>query len=217
MRKKIQVTTDEPLEAEGAPPVAPDAAAPEFGNHVNPSDRPETVRDGAASHARQDLDDGESAYITALQAELEEARAKMEDAEKKLLYQQAEFQNFRKRQREEQAELQRFSNSELIRDLLPTLDNFERALAAAEQTRNFDALIGGVSGTLKQLQAFLQKAGVQPIEAVGKEFDPRYHEAVGHSESSDLPANTVAEEVQRGYQMHDRVLRPALVKVASGS
>jgi len=222
MRKKIQITTDEPLESEGAPPVAPDAAAPEFGNHVNPPNSPEASGDGttagtAENHARRAPDSGASAYITALQAELEEARAKREEAEKQILYQQAEFQNFRRRQREEQAELQRFANSELIRDLLPILDNFERALAAAEQTRSFDALIGGVSGTLKQLQAFLQKAGVQPIESVGKEFDPRYHEAVGHAESSDLPANTVAEEVQRGYQMHDRVLRPALVKVASDS
>jgi len=218
MRKKIQVTTDEPLETEGAPPGAPDASAPEFGNHINPPDRREAAGEGTAQdRPRGGLDDGGSAYITALQAELEEARTKMEESEKNLLYLQAEFQNFRRRQREEQAELQRFANGELIRDLLPILDNFERALAAAEQTRNFDALIGGVSGTLKQLQAFLQKAGVQPIEAAGKEFDPRYHEAVGHAEGSGLPANTVAEEVQRGYQMHDRVLRPSLVKVASGS
>jgi molecular chaperone GrpE len=108
----------------------------------------------------------------------------------------------------------KYANSELIKSLLPVVDNFERAIQAAEQTRNFDALIGGISGTMKQIQAFLQKAGVTPIEATGKEFDPNFHEAIGHVEGSGLPANTVAEEVQRGYLMHDRVLRPSLVKVA---
>ena len=108
------------------------------------------------------------------------------------------------------------ATSDFIKNLLPVLDNFERALKAAEQTKNYDALVGGVNGTLKQLTSALQKAGVTPIEAVGKEFDPNYHEAIGHAESSEHPANTVAEEVQRGYLMHDRVLRPTLVKVSQG-
>ena len=76
-----------------------------------------------------------------------------------------------------------------------------------------EALIGGVNGTLKQLQTALQKAGVTQIEAVGKEFDPKYHEAIGNAESDEYPSNTVAEEVQRGYILHDRVLRPTLVRV----
>ena len=213
MRKKIEITADEAHDAEGAPPLAPDAAAPEFGDHVNP---PDPAANGMKEKHGRGVDDGTSAYVTALQAELEEARAKAEEAQKQFLYLQAEFQNFRRRQKDENADLQRFANSELIRALLPIVDNFERALSAAEQTKNFDALVGGVSGTLKQLQAFLEKAGVTPIAAHGKPFDPNYHEAVGHAEDGDLPANTVAEEVQRGYLMHDRVLRPSLVKVSQG-
>src|SRR5262249_9504929 len=154
--------------------------------------------------------DGARDYITALQAEMEELRARAEEAEKRVLYVQAEFQNFRRRKEEEQASLQKYVNAELLKNLLPIVDNFERALKAAEQSKKFEALIGGVSGTLKQLQTFLQKAGVTPIEAVGKEFDPNFHEAIGHTASEEFPANTVAEEVQRGYVLHDRVLRPAL-------
>src|SRR5579859_7605713 len=168
------------------------------------------------AQAADDLDEGAKAYITALQAEVEDLRSRIEDMEKRLIYSQAEFQNISKRREEQYRGDMRYANSELIKSLLPVLDNFERALKAAEQTRNYDALIGGVSGTLKQLLAALEKAGVRPIEALGKEFDPVYHEAIGHTEESDLPANTVAEEVQRGYFMHDRVLRPALVKVSEG-
>jgi molecular chaperone GrpE len=208
MRRKIEINRDEPFEADGAPPLAPDAGEPEFGDHVIPPDTPPAERRTVPSA------DGASAYITALQAELEEERRLREEAEKRQVYLQAEFQNFRRRKDEENAALQKFGNSGLLKDLLPVLDNFERALAAAEKTKNFDALVGGVSGTLKQLQAFLKKAGVTPIEALGKEFDPNVHEAIGHTDSDDYPPNTVAEEVQRGYMMHDRVLRPSLVKVA---
>lgn len=157
---------------------------------------------------------GASAYITALQAELSEAQANAEDSEKRYVYLQAEFLNFKRRKEEQDKELQKFTNREIVLGLLPVIDNFERALQAAEQTKSYEGLIGGVNGTLKQFNAFLQKAGVTPIEAVGKEFDPNYHEAIGHTDSSGLPANTVAEEVQRGYIMHDRVLRPSLVKVS---
>lgn len=212
MRKKIEVSSDQWREAETPPPPAPDSEAPDFGDHVNPSDSAPAASDGAGAAPVG----GEEAYIIALQADLEDARRQIEELKKQVLYSQAEFQNFRRRKEDEHKDLAKYANSELIKSLLPILDNFERALQAAEQTRNFDALIGGVSGTSKQLQAFLKKAGVTPIEAVGKDFDPNYHEAIGHSEDSGLPANTVAEEVQRGYVMHDRVLRPALVRVAQG-
>ncbi|GEM_PF-444130 len=149
----------------------------------------------------------------ALTKKLEEAAPKLEEAQRAELYVQAEYQNYRRRSEERFMEQQKYNNAEFIKALLPVLDNFERAMTAAEQSRNFDALIGGINGTLKQLQAALQKAGVTPIEAVGKEFDPKYHEAIGNVESDEYPSNTVAEEVQRGYILHDRVLRPTLVRV----
>lgn len=159
---------------------------------------------------------GPESAIAALQAENEDLRTRAEEADKRFVYAQAEFQNVKRRMEEEFRKQLKYANSEFIKNLLPVLDNFERALKAAEQTQNYDALIGGVNGTLKQLLSALQKAGVTPIEAVGQEFDPTYHEAIGHTESDEYPANTVAEELQKGYLMEDRVLRPTLVKVAQG-
>ena len=150
---------------------------------------------------------GPEAALTALQAENEELRAQAADAEKRYLYAQAEFQNFIKRKEEESRKALKYANSEFIQNLFPVLDNFERALQAAEQTRNFDALIGGVNGTWKQLLSALQKAGVTPIEAVGQEFDPAYHDAIGHTESGDYPANTVAERITKGLP-HGRPRSP---------
>jgi molecular chaperone GrpE len=213
MRKKIEVTSDEWREAETPPSPAPDGDAPEFGDHVNPIDSAPLAPEQEAKAAPVD---GEEAYIVALQADLDDARRQIEELKKQVLYSHAEFQNFRRRKEDEQKDLAKFANAEMIRSLLPILDNFDRALQAAEQTRNFDALIGGVSGTSKQLQSFLQKAGVTPIEVLGKDFDPNFHEAIGHSDDPDYAANTVAEEVQRGYLMHEKVLRPALVRVAQG-
>ena len=159
---------------------------------------------------------GAEATVLALQAEIEALRQRADEADKRLIYANAEFQNINRRKEEQFQATLKHANSDFIKNLLPVLDNFERALKAAEQTRNYEALVGGVNGTLKQLLSALQKAGVTPIEALGKEFDPNYHEAIGHAQSSEYPANSVAEEVQRGYLMHDRVLRPTLVRVSEG-
>lgn len=205
MRKKIQITNEDPSVEEP----------------VNAADAHEAT---LAEGAQQDADtvenshdsSGAEAYIVALQADLEDARTRADQAEKRVLYTQAEFQNFRRRKEEEFKEVQRIATADLIVKLLPVVDSFERALGAAVQTRNMDALLVGLNGTMKQLTNFLEKSGVSPIESVGKEFDPSFHEAIGHTESDDLPPHTVAEEVQRGYVLHERVLRPALVKVTEG-
>lgn len=139
--------------------------------------------------------------------------SQIEELKRKLLYAQAEFVNFRRRKEDEQREQTKYANSELIKNLLPVVDNLERALKSVEQSKNFEALLAGVSGTMRQMQACLQKAGLVEIEALGKEFDPQYHEAIGVTEESDLPSNHVAEELQRGYTLHERVIRPSLVKV----
>jgi molecular chaperone GrpE len=214
MRRKIEIVSEEPLVTQSVPVEEESEITAEVVAESDAADNPAAESAIDPPGETQALSDGAMAYITALQAEIEELRAQKEEAERRLVYMQAEFQNYRRRKEDENAGLVKFGNSELIKSLLPILDNFERALQAAEQTRNFDALIGGVSGTLKQLHAFLEKSGVTMIEAVGKEFDPNFHEAISRVEESGLPANTVAEEVQRGYMLHDRVLRPSLVKVA---
>ena len=205
MRKKIQITNDDPTADEAV-----------NGTSANETTNGESADASAQSSEGVHDTSGAEAYIVALQADLEDARTRADEAEKRILYTQAEFHNFRRRKEEEFKEVQRIATAELIVKLLPVVDSFERALGAAIQTRNIDSLLVGLNGTMKQLTSFLEKSGVTPIDAIGKEFDPSFHEAIGHTESEDLPPHTVAEEVQRGYVLQERVLRPSLVKVTEG-
>jgi molecular chaperone GrpE len=128
----------------------------------------------------------------------------------------AEMENMRRRTHMEAQNAKRFANEGLLQDLLPVLDNFAAALAAAEKTDNVEALRSGVDLIHRQLADILRRSGLQPIEALGQPFDPNYHEAVMQippGEGQD--PNTVVEELRRGYSLNDRVLRPTLVKVTS--
>jgi molecular chaperone GrpE len=147
--------------------------------------------------------------------EEENALLKQQLAEKQdsLLRAMADFDNFRRRTRQEMEEIRRIALEEFLRSLLRVMDNFERAMQAAEESQSFDKLMEGVQLTYRQLQSLLREAGVQPIEAVGKPFDPNFHEAVQRVESPEHPDETVLEEVERGYMIQSRVLRPSRVKV----
>lgn len=126
----------------------------------------------------------------------------------------AEFQNFRKRAHQEKADLQKMATQDLARDLLPVLDNFERTLAAAEAGATLEALIEGVKAVDRQLRATLSQRHVTRIESLGKPFDPEIHEPIGTDLSADVPEETVTVEVEPGYRMGDKILRPARVRVA---
>jgi molecular chaperone GrpE len=161
-----------------------------------------------------------AADIAELEARLrvleeENAQLKQQLAEKQdsLLRTMADFDNFRRRTRQEMEEIRRIALEEFLRSLLRVMDNFERALQAAEESQSFEKLMEGVQLTYRQMQALLREAGVQPIEAVGKPFDPNFHEAVQRVESPEHPDETVLEEVERGYMIQSRVLRPSRVKV----
>lgn len=131
----------------------------------------------------------------------------------------AEFDNYRKRVVRERAELVRTAQEGLLLELLPVLDNLERALAAARSSaassRAEEAVIEGVDLTLRLFKGVLEKAGVKAIESVGQQFDPTVHHAVEQVQTNDHPESTVVEEVLRGYVLDQKVLRPALVKVSS--
>jgi molecular chaperone GrpE len=172
------------------------------------SDKHPMGGDGATAVA------AETTKLDALKARVSELEKQVSDEKNAHLRALADYQNYRRRSDEQRREAQQFANRELVLGLLPVLDNFERALAAAGKNQNYEALIGGVSLTMRQLQDYLTKHGVEPIEAVGQEFDPNFHEAVMRVEDSEHPENTVVEEVQKGYKMHNRVLRPTMVKVA---
>ncbi len=125
---------------------------------------------------------------------------------------QAEFENARRRADRERAEFRDYSTGAAVEQFLPILDNFQLALKSngtAEQLR------GGVELIAKQMDEALRSLNVVPVETVGAPFDPRFHEALGHVETAELPDGQVAEEVRRGYRIRERLLRPALVRVAS--
>jgi molecular chaperone GrpE len=129
----------------------------------------------------------------------------------------AEFENYKRLTQRDQREQIRFGNEQLLKELLPVVDNMERAIKAARTNSGDSALVQGVELTLKQLSGVLAKFGVQAIETSGQEFDPSAHQAVSYGPSNDVPANKVLDEFQKGYRLHDRILRAAMVSVSSGS
>jgi molecular chaperone GrpE len=125
----------------------------------------------------------------------------------------ADFENFRKRSEREKTDFRRYALTDVIRDLLPVLDNFDRALDHAEEGDEFHK---GVALIYKQLFDVLQRHGLKPIVESGVHFDPNIHEAVIREEDPSVPSHTVVAVLQKGYFLHDRLLRPAMVKVAVG-
>jgi molecular chaperone GrpE len=128
---------------------------------------------------------------------------------------QAELENLRRRTQKEADETRKYAALPFVRDLLPGLDNLGRAIAAAQSSRNCDELIQGVELVYRQLGDVLARHGLVPIEAVGKPFDPNRHEAVQQVPSVAHPPMTVLDEAERGYVLHDRVVRPSRVVVSS--
>ena len=132
----------------------------------------------------------------------------------RLLRLQAEFENYRKRVNKERNEFIQYAIEDLIYDLLPVIDNFERAIESARRHDNSKALLEGVEMIYKQVQDILVKRGLERIETIGKKFDPREHEAVMQVESEEHPDNTVIEESLAGYKLKNKVIRPAMVKAS---
>jgi molecular chaperone GrpE len=126
----------------------------------------------------------------------------------------ADTDNIRKRMRQQSEDAIRLQRENLLRDLLPITDNLERAVEAARGGGNGKPIVEGVEMVLRSLLDFLRRNGVSPRESVGRPFDPQFHEAVDHVESGEHPPNTVISEFHRGYQVGERVLRPARVAVA---
>jgi molecular chaperone GrpE len=152
---------------------------------------------------------------TALQEDPEEVRRERDDYRDRFLRSIAEFDNYRKRIERERRELAEFVSFDLLGDLLPVVDDLERALAAADGTQTVAGYRAGVELILKQLGELLKKKGVTPIEATGADFDPHVHQAVATEASTTHRDNEVIQELRRGYRLGERLLRPAMVKVAS--
>ena len=149
-----------------------------------------------------------------LRQQLEAKELEAKQNHERFLRQLAEMENFKKRTAREKEETTKYGNEGLVRDLLPILDNLERAVEHAQGGGNGKPLLEGIEMILKSLLEVLQKHGVTQISAKGEPFDPQKHEAFAQVESEDLKANTVVEELHKGYLQFDRLLRPSLVSVA---
>jgi len=153
---------------------------------------------------------------SSVQAELTGKTEECKAINDKYLRLAAEFENYKRLTQRDQREQIRFGNEQLLKELLPVVDNMERAIKAARTNGSDSALIQGVELTLKQLFGILAKFGVQAIETAGQDFDPSAHQAVSYGPSNDVSANKVLDEFQKGYRLHDRILRAAMVSVSSG-
>lgn len=148
------------------------------------------------------------------EAEVEKLRTDLEEAGDRLLRAQAELENYRKRARRELEDSLRYAAMPLLRDLLPVIDNLDRALSAAEKSSETGGLIDGVKMVAQSFQSILARHDCKRIDALGKPFDPAVHEAISQQPSAEHPPGTVLLVAQDGYTLYDRVIRPAQVIVS---
>ena len=181
---------------------------------TEPADAIEEPREQQLSLEEEIEPDKLAADIASMQEELERLKTDAEESHSRYLRTLADFDNFRKRQREETVRRADLAREELVLKLLPILDNFERALSAAEEQHSYESLVEGVSLTLRQIREMLAMEGVEPIEAVGQQFNPELHEAMMRVESDECADNTVVDELEKGYTINGKVLRPSRVRVA---
>ena len=152
--------------------------------------------------------------IKDLEIRLESAEQKAKDHYDRLLRVSAEFENYKKRTAREAESFRKFANESLMKELLPVADNLERAVASFVSEEKIAGITEGVQMTLKEIYKIFERCCVTPVESVGKPFDPAFHEAVSQEISEEYPENTVVREFHKGYMLHDRLLRPAMVVVS---
>ena len=153
--------------------------------------------------------------VTLTKEELEKLQAAVQEKEERALRLQADFENFRRRTAKEKEELSAVVTQGILKDMLPLLDNFERAMAA--EAKDIDSFKQGVEMIFKQFGEILGKNGLEHIEVEGQKFDPNFHQAVMRVENPDLEDETIAQELQKGYMVKGRVIRPSMVQVVANS
>lgn len=168
---------------------------------------PDEVNAGAAEAEAEDGGNGESEELKRLKAEIEEHQ-------QRLLRVQADYDNFRRRTQKEKEELGKYASAKLIGELLPVFDNFGRALATEQPADDASSFVKGVDMIFRQFEGVLKAEGLTVMETVGQPFNPEFHQAVMQVESDEYEEGFVVEELQKGYLLKDKVLRPAMVKVS---
>ncbi len=169
------------------------------------------VIDNFEQDGEQQMGSDES-KMESLKAEVDQLKQEKEELHQRVLRTQAEFDNFKKRSQKEKEAERKYKAEDFVNELLPAIDNFERALQV-EVNDAGEGFVDGISMVYRQLKDALKAQGVEEIECVGETFDPTVHHAVMQVEEEDMESNTVAEELQKGYMLKDKVIRPAMVKV----
>ena len=172
----------------------------------------ETAEEETEKASNEESDDNKKGFFKKKKDKKDE---QIEELNDRVRRQMAEFENFRKRSEKEKSQMFDMGAKNVVEKILPVIDNFERGLAAVPEDRKEDAFVVGMDMVYKQLLSTLEEAGVKPIEAVGQEFDPNFHNAVMQVEDENLGENVVAEELQKGYMYRDTVVRHSMVKVAN--
>ena len=165
-----------------------------------------------------DENEGSEAFdpITALEAKLAAQEKEAKEAHDRLLRVTADYENYKKRSARETADFRKYANQSLLKELLTVVDNLELAINSAKEEKKTDKkLIEGLNLTRNEMLRVFEKFHVKPIKASGEIFDPAFHEAVMREETDDYPENTILSEFQKGYLIHDRLLRPSMVVVAA--
>jgi molecular chaperone GrpE len=209
------LTSPESAGTEAAEADRETAAAAEGQNHAEPN---EGVQDNTDSVFTADEATGSTDEPSAenpLAAEVSRLQQQLQDSQERNLRAQADFDNFRRRSRQEKEEFAKYASAKLIEQLLPVVDNFERAIASSRGTKDFDSFFKGVEMISRQLEQVLEQEGLKAMETVGQPFNPEFHQAIMQVESADHEEGTVVEELVKGYVLKDKVLRPAMVKVSS--
>ena len=166
----------------------------------------------------ENVPDNETEAELSATEKLEAAEHKSQENYDRLLRLSAEFDNYKKRTSRETQELVKYANENLIKELLTIVDNLERAIESAGQEGDAeDPLMQGIQLTLSDVLKLLERYHVTPVKALGEPFDPAFHQAMMQEESADQPDKTVLREMQKGYVLHDRLLRPAMVVVAKAA
>lgn len=182
------------------------------------SEEKQTPEQEAEVEAQEEAVQADTEEVTndeqsAFQEKIDELQQLLDEKENKILRVQADFENYKRRARTEVETVQKYRSQHVFSDLLPALDNFERALGIDPDNEQTKSLLEGMQMVYRQLVEALKNEGVEPIEAVGKEFDPNLHQAVMQVEDENYDSNIVVEELQKGYKLKDRVIRPSMVKV----
>ena len=180
------------------------------------TEKPAANNDQPLENETGDVDSADTENsLKEMEARFEAKEEEAKETYDRLLRVSAEFENYKKRSAREMEEFKKYANQSLLKEMLSVVDNLELAITSSQDGKTADkTLIEGLNLTLNEILRVFEKFNVTPIEAKGKTFDPAYHEAVMREETDDYPENTVISEFQKGYLIHDRLLRPAMVVVA---